>query len=478
MNFGLALCLFWIAGICAASARPHHYQVRLTNGIASYSKPGTPFQARVIGPMRSGPENLLPSGTVVHGVVRAVHSIGLGFRRERAMLELEFTGCVLPDGSDLPCTANLVSVDNAQEKVTGPNQITGILAASHPNSWLSGLWFRPMPTLFQKSSTGLTGAGGFIHSRMAPTPMAAAAIVSTRIFLFSLPEPEIELPAGAELILKIAANPGIGWSGHDGQIALHLQESLLDGLISQPPEVFMPDKSRAQDIINLAFVGARPNLQQAFAAAGWTTAHPMNGKSFARSYSAFTSMKPYPNAPFSTLHYQGRTPDLVFQKSFNSIAKRHHIRLWSAEVDGRQVWLGAATHDVSVAFDMERLVFTHHIDPHIDRERSTVLNDLAYLGCVSTPVFLPRDYLRRRTADKGPIITDGALAVASLQDCAASETQEQPFLKRKRRIPVLIARRAVLETRQYVTRGNPYYWAYRSVRRAVSPNRKVAGADE
>ena len=42
------------------------------------------------------------------------------------------------------------------------------------------------------------------------------------------------------------------------------------------------------------------------------------------------------------LEAEGRLPDLVFQKSFNTLAKRHHVRLWQVEVPGGTAWVGAA----------------------------------------------------------------------------------------------------------------------------------------
>ncbi len=62
-------------------------------------------------------------------------------------------------------------------------------------------------------------------------------------------------------------------------------------------------------------------------------------------------MSGYSTAPVSTLLYQDAEPTVVFQKSFNTIAKRHHIRIWRAgDFEGNEVWLGAATHDAGVGF--------------------------------------------------------------------------------------------------------------------------------
>ena len=75
------------------------------------------------------------------------------------MLQLEFDGCRLPDGTALDCNVSLQGVDNAREKVS-ENRIDGVLAASHPSSWLSGLWFRPATFADFTLGLGLTGAAG------------------------------------------------------------------------------------------------------------------------------------------------------------------------------------------------------------------------------------------------------------------------------------------------------------------------------
>ena len=74
----------------------------------------------------------------------------------------------------------------------------------------------------------------------------------------------------------------------------------------------------------------------------------------------------------------GRHPDLVFQKSLDTFAKRHHIRIWklASTYNGREVWVGAATHDIAVEHTKTMTKWTHRIDPHIDRERDWIESDL------------------------------------------------------------------------------------------------------
>jgi hypothetical protein len=153
----------------------------------------------------------------------------------------------------------------------------------------------------------------------------------------------------------------------------------------------------------------------------------------------------------------------VFQKSLNTITKRHHIRIWRAgEFGGSEVWLGAATHDAGVGFRSESLTITHKIDPRTDRERRKVLTDIGFAGCAEKVSSVDRPQEALPASNQGTF-TDGRLAVLWLRPCSGPAVNddtpaELPGTKTKR-----FARRFVLETRQYFLRDNLYYWAYRAV---------------
>ena len=84
------------------------------------------------------------------------------------------------------------------------------------------------------------------------------------------------------------------------------------------------------DPINVVLIGTMPQLQAAFAIAGWSVADRLNVSSSWRMVRAFLFNSPYPTAPFSTLYLYGRGQDIGFQKAIdNSPRKRHHIRFWA-----------------------------------------------------------------------------------------------------------------------------------------------------
>lgn len=462
-----SLAILLLAGatqMADATARPRYYQARLVAGIGSESPPGLRFEARLVGPLSRSTGGALPGGTVLQGSIRRSLPVGLGLRRERALLEISFDGCRLPSGETIHCGAELVEVDNARETMLRPNVLRGILAASHPHSWADGVWFRPSPLLFGKSVVGLTGAAGMAHARLVPNPVAGAALVGARVALLRLPEPEIRLPAGTDLVVRITHPPSAVEPPADGAVPTGLPPEWAETLRDLPAAVSFPNRTRAADLINFAFAAGDQSLESAFAAAGWTRADPLTTRTFTRTYAAFASMNSYDAAPVSPLLYQGRTPDLVFQRTFNSIAKRHHIRLWRTELDGETVWLGAATHDVAIAFDWNRLQITHRIDRHIDRERNVIVNHLLDAGCVARFDTVERPELREQPQPSRPRVTDGALVFLRLQPCEAPAPSDRR-MARRHPLPRAAARRVVLETRHYVLRSNPYYLAYRAVRR-------------
>jgi hypothetical protein len=162
--------------------------------------------------------------------------------------------------------------------------------------------------------------------------------------------------------------------------------------------------------------------------------------------------------------YKDAEPDFVFQKSFNSIAKRHHVRIWRVADKGRDMWLGAATHDIDIAFDSRGMAFSHKIDPRIDAERSKIVTDLAYAGCTGLwPAYVSRISAERSAAAGKTVISDGRIAVMTLHECTGPRLQRQPLQPMpERSIFARIGRRVILDARQYLLRDNPYYWSYRA----------------
>ncbi len=411
---------------------------------------------------------IMPLRLILRGQVQQSNAVGLGLRRERASLAIEFSELETAAGEVIPIRASLVRVDNAREQVDKKGRIRGILAANNPLGVVRGVWYRPSPQLLLRPG-GFTGASGTVWGRIALGPIGALGLFAAKLALTSLPEPEIDLPAGTDLILRMEAplNREI-WG--DKALPEMQDPNLVTELAQLPFDIQKANGAAVPDVINIALVGSEAAVKQSFLAAGWSEAEPLNRGSFRRSYRAFAERSGYSTAPVSLLLYQVRPPDLVFQKSLNSIAKRHHVRFWRTEVEGHEVWLGAASHDVSVTFDRRSFMLSHRIDPNLDVERQKVLGDLSFVQAVASLSYAPRE-LEVSPAAK----SDGRLAVATLQDPIVIQ-HDEPIAPGKVRFHFFrsLTRRLALESRQYLFRENIYYLGYLSVRRMIERHKNDA----
>jgi hypothetical protein len=463
------------------------FQVRLESQLSSFTPAGTAFDATVISPLIVDGQVMIPSHSIVHGTVRKAAPVGLGVRRERAVIELEFHDYQLPGGETHDLDFQLQSIDNSREVVDKSGRINGALVADAPHKFLWGIWYWPSDTFWVHSPLGLTGASGLIFTRYAMGPFGAAGLMATRYLAFPLPDPEINLPAGTEIRLRALAVPDGPATAPDPEG--ELDDSVVSRLRDAPAQVLKPDGKNGGDLINLAFVGDREELRNAFAAAGWLPADPLNKYTFTRFARAFSTMGNYPTAPVSTLLYRGSEPALVFQKSFNTIARRHHIRLWNATeskplaldgagaTDDRMIWLGAATHDTGLTATAISTILTHTVDPHLDVERNKVVEDLKFAGCVDSVSHLDRPELARQAQKEPGMITDGQLVVIELKPCFPGISNEPLQAPPSRSTAAMIIRRVMLETRQYVFRDNIYYTVRTLLQRRAALRADRSGDD-
>ena len=115
---------------------------------------------------------------------------------------------------------------------------------------------RPATSLIPRSAIGLTGAGGTIYTHFAPTPFGAVAVITSEMLLYRLPDPEIEFPAGTDLLVRVQVPDDFAPSPEP---LVSLSPELSEWVAAQPEDVYLPDKKLAGDIIHLVFAGfARP----------------------------------------------------------------------------------------------------------------------------------------------------------------------------------------------------------------------------
>jgi hypothetical protein len=241
-------------------------------------------------------------------------------------------------------------------------------------------------------------------------------------------------------------------------------EGVSEWLNKEPFSIDRRDNRPVADIVNVAFLGSREQLENAFRAADWAKADPQTRRTKKHTYFAFNAMRAYATAPVSSLFYQGTLPEMVFEKSLNTVTKRHHIRIWYAGVvDGHELWLGAATHDTGGTFNPHSFKFTHKIDPDVDDEREKIVTDLSFAGCADVAGRVDRPAAASEGLDRSSL-TDGAAAVLSLNDCQPNDHQQYVFPKPLNPFTRLV-RRMILEARNHVERENFYYWTFQAIKR-------------
>lgn len=450
------------AGI-SAGATSVKLQVRLQNHLTSYrSRTGSPFECVVISPFEINHQVLIPVGSLVYGRVKRALPVRLGVRRERASLELSFESYKTPDGHTFPLSAKLASIDNAREEVTASGRIKGVIAADNPEEMLNGIWEKPSVAMLYRPLEGVLGVSHQILERYPMTPVGPAVLLGVRCLLLRFPEPEIHLPPGTDMNLTVD-RVMTGFAPHPAPPIPAAPEELEKWLDGQPRGIEKANGTDAGDLINIAFLGSWQELADAFYSSGWYPADPRTLRSFSHVYQAFNGKKNYFTAPVSKMFYQGKPPEITFEKSLDTVTKRHHVRIWKAGTfEGREVWLGAATHDTGIGFNTARFRFTHRIDKNVDDERAKVAVDLTFTGCSQTPEFAASDPARSQDSS---VVTDGRVAVLSLQPCRPMPAVDAGPAPRPPGNPVSrLARRIILETRSYLIRENAYYWTYQMIR--------------
>jgi hypothetical protein len=122
----------------------------------------------------------------------------------------------------------------------------------------------------------------------------------------------------------------------------------------------------------------------------------------------------------SELTLFGRVQDygLAHAEPIAVVAQRHHLRLWKApfKVEGQELWVGAATHDIGFERDQRNGKLTHKIDPEVDGEREYVGRSLDETGLVAKLSYLTPEKASKeaRTATGATFRSDGRVLVITL----------------------------------------------------------------
>jgi hypothetical protein len=432
--------------------------IRLLTPISTYTaKPGDPVQGILTEAITCENDAYFPVGTPVSGVVRSVRKVGWGIRHETAALELQFNELEPPQGAPVAISASVSEVENAREQVSSKGMIQGIRSSDTPE--------------------------GRINSRLGhlPTwnPYSDMGLIVYKATFPIFPEPEIYFPGGTDLRLKL--EEPVALPAALPQQPIDKAEYAADDFEWQEFARTIPERTTTPgmvnaDLINLIFVGSREQVETAFHDAGWVNSDAFTRHSFMRDFYAFLNNSGYPQAPMRVFLLNGEPPDMNWQKSLNSYARRDHLRMWEWENSPRSktVWLSASTHDAGAALSLRHHQFVHHISPDIDDERSKVVRDLSAAGCVQSVHMVPRPGVPNLTqnATGDPVRTDGALAVVELKDCESPSPElasvEAPVPYKPGNIFFRYFRRQILTFRSDIWRANIIYGAYDLGRMSVS----------
>ncbi|BDC49153.1 hypothetical protein F183_A14690 [Bryobacterales bacterium F-183] len=322
-------------------------QIRLLDPVSSTGLSGASIRAVVLEAEGTG----VPQGSIVHG-----HTDGGKPQRDR--LKLLFDRITIGSRRDYPVQARILAVDNAREAIDKDGTILA----------LDPLHKRP-----GKIELLLLAAA---HAH----PMTLAFLEGTKFTLRELEKPSVHYAAGTDMTLRFETTPPTPTAAPGTVVPAVLVPALAQVLAALPLRTETYATRTPSDWTNLAFIGTREAVQQAFEAAGWSTAAALSLRADFKVFAAVAEHHAYTHAPVSRLAINGHLPDMVYQKQTNTFAKRHHIRIWKTEQNwqGKPVWIAAATHDIGIDFSPATKTFTHRIDGNVDRERHKVALDLQY----------------------------------------------------------------------------------------------------
>jgi hypothetical protein len=377
--------------------------VRLTSPVSSYTaKPGDTVNGVLTEAIQCESDTEFPVGTHVTGVVHSVRKVGWGIRHETAALDIQFNE-LHPDGvPPVRFVTSLTEVENAREQVSSKGMIQGIRSSDTPEGRINSRLIH-LPTWNPYSDLGL-----IVYKATFP------------IF----PEPEIYLPAGTDVKLKL--DKPIPAVTPVAQPAVDTEAYAADDFEWQEFSRTIPNRTTtttmaAADLVNLVFVGSHEQVVAAFQDAGWVNSDTFNRHAFMRDFYAFLNNSGYPKMPMRPFLLNGEPADMNWQKSLNSYDRRDHLRMWewTDSASTKTVWLSASTHDNTAALSLRHHQFVHHISPDIDEERSKVIRDLTAAGCVQSVHLIQRPGVPTFTESYNgdPVHTDGSLAVVELKNC-------------------------------------------------------------
>lgn len=191
-------------------------------------------------------------------------------------------------------------------------------------------------------------------------------------------------------------------------------------MIDRIPRRVTDAQGNPGDNTNFVIAGPEKSILAMFEAAGWVKVDKTRKEAMLQGLIESLSKQSYLELPMSELSLFGRSQDygLAHAEPLTVAEKRHRLRLWKAPflVDGQELWVGAATHDIGFDRDNRNNGITHKIDPNIDDERDFVSRSLDETGRVAKLSYVTpaQPSKEARTATGATFHSDGRVLVVQM----------------------------------------------------------------
>jgi hypothetical protein len=191
-------------------------------------------------------------------------------------------------------------------------------------------------------------------------------------------------------------------------------------MIDRIPRRVLDEQGNPGDNTNFVVVGNEEKVLALFEAGGWVKVDRDKKGAVLSGLLATLNKQAYVTLPMSELTLFGRVQDygLAHAEPIQVVAQRHHLRLWKApfKVEGLELWVGAATHDIGFDRDQRNNGITHKIDPNVDDEREFVGRSLDQTGLVAKLSYITPSQPSKeaRTATGASFHSDGRVLVIQL----------------------------------------------------------------
>jgi hypothetical protein len=195
-------------------------------------------------------------------------------------------------------------------------------------------------------------------------------------------------------------------------------------LFSKIPRRVGDKQGNPGDMVNFLILGSEEAMKRVFTTAGWVKVDANVEETVLHGILESLSKESYLTMPMSPLYLFDRPQDYgwAHAEPISVVKTRNHLRIWKAafQVNGKILWVGAATHDIGFERDQRNNGVTHKIDPDIDLERDYVEKTLASTGLVTEiSHFLPDKPMKEaKTATGGTFHSNGQVLLLKLDESA------------------------------------------------------------